>query len=55
MVVRRMGRALERRGLRLARDADDCSISVLSRRAGERVMASATRFLAVKLKLTVNR
>lgn len=47
-------RELERRGLRFARSADDCNIYVRSRRAGDRVMASATRFLAVKLKLAVN-
>ena len=47
-------RELERRGLRFARYVDDCNIYVRSRRAGERVMASATRFIAVKLKLTVN-
>lgn len=45
---------LMRRGLRFARYADDCNIYVSSRRAGERVMASVTRYLAVKLKLKVN-
>jgi len=45
---------LMRRGLRFARYADDCNIYVCSRRAGERVMASVTRFLSTKLKLKVN-
>lgn len=46
---------LERRGHRFARFADDCNIHVRSRRAGERVMESITRFLEKKLKLRVNR
>src|SRR5947209_2168459 len=33
---------------------DDCNIYVRSRRAGERVMASVSRFLTKKLRLTVN-
>jgi len=45
---------LERRGLRFVRYADDCNIYVRSRRAGERVMQSITRFLTDKLKLKVN-
>lgn len=45
---------LMRRGLRFARYADDCNIYVSSRRAGERVMASVTRYLAMQLKLKVN-
>lgn len=47
-------RELERRGLRFARYADDCNIYVGSRRAGERVMESLTRFITTKLKLKVN-
>lgn len=45
---------LTQRGLRFARYADDCNIYVCSRRAGERVMASVTRFLTNRLKLKVN-
>src|SRR5271170_4580088 len=45
---------LERRGLRFARYADDSNIYVRSRRAGERVMESITRFIMSKLKLKVN-
>jgi RNA-directed DNA polymerase len=49
-----LDRELERRGLRFVRYADDCNIYVRSRRAGERVMQSVTRFLTGKLKLKVN-
>lgn len=45
---------LERRNLRFARYADDCQIYVGSRRAGERVMVSLTRFIEDSLRLTVN-
>jgi RNA-directed DNA polymerase len=49
-----LDRELERRGHRFVRYADDCNIYVRSPRAGERVMASVTRFLERRLKLTVN-
>ncbi len=49
-----LDKELERRGLRFVRYADDCKIYVRSRRAGERVMQSITRFLTDKLKLKVN-
>jgi RNA-directed DNA polymerase len=49
-----LDRELERRGLHFVRYADDCNIYVRSRRAGERVMQSITRFLTGKLKLKVN-
>jgi RNA-directed DNA polymerase len=49
-----LDRELERRGHAFCRYADDCNIYVRSRAAGERVMASLTRFLALRLKLTVN-
>jgi RNA-directed DNA polymerase len=45
---------LERRGHRFCRDADDATVSVQSQRAGLRVMASLTRFLADRRRLTVN-
>jgi RNA-directed DNA polymerase len=45
---------LTRRGHRFCRYADDCNIYVRSRQAGERVMASVSRFLIRKLRLTVN-
>jgi group II intron reverse transcriptase/maturase len=46
---------LDWRGHRFARYADDCNILVRSKRAGERVMASVTRFISKSLRLTVNR
>lgn len=49
-----LDKELEGRKHRFARYADDFIILVKSRRAGERVLASVTRFLERKLKLTVN-
>src|ERR1700728_877233 len=54
IVLDELDRELERRGLRFARYADDCNVYVRSRRAGERVMESITRFITAKLKLQVN-
>ncbi len=45
---------LDRRGHRFARYADDCTILVKSKRAGERVMASVTRSVSDTRRLTVN-
>jgi len=50
-----LDRELERRGHAFCRYADDCNIYVQSLRAGERVMASVTSFLELRLKLRVNR
>jgi len=50
-----LDRELERRGHRFVRYADDGNIYVRCERAGERVMASVSRFLEKKLKLKVNR
>jgi RNA-directed DNA polymerase len=49
-----LDKELEKRGHRFARYADDCNIYVGSRRAGERVMKSVSRYLREKLKLKVN-
>jgi RNA-directed DNA polymerase len=49
-----LDKELERRGHAFCRYADDCNIYVASQTAGERVMASVTRFLEKKLKLRVN-
>jgi RNA-directed DNA polymerase len=54
IVLDEFDRELESRGLRFARYADDSNIYVRSRRAGERVMESITRFITTKLKLKVN-
>ena len=49
-----LDKALERRGHRFCRYADDCNIYVQSKRSGERVLASITRYLNQRLRLTVN-
>jgi RNA-directed DNA polymerase len=54
IVLDELDQELERRGLRFARSADDSNIYVRSRRAGERVMESITRFITGRLKLKVN-
>jgi len=54
LVLDDLDKELSRRGHRFCRYADDCNIYVRSRRAGERVMASVTRFLTGQLKLKVN-
>lgn len=50
-----LDKELTKRGLRFVRYADDCNIFVASRRAGQRVMESVTRFVEGELKLKVNR
>jgi group II intron reverse transcriptase/maturase len=54
ILLTELDRELERRGHAFCRYADDCNIYVKSQTAGERVMASLTRFLAAKIKLKVN-
>jgi RNA-directed DNA polymerase len=49
-----LDKELERRGHAFCRYADDCNIYVRTRRAGDRVMASITRFLTERLRLKVN-
>ena len=49
-----LDKELERRGHSFCRYADDCNIYVRSRRAWARVLASLTRFLSQRLKLSVN-
>ena len=49
-----LDKELERRGHKFCRYADDCNIYVGSKKAGEKVMASITRFLERRLKLKVN-
>ena len=54
LLLDELDRELASRGLRFARYADDCNIYVQSKRAGERVLQSVTRWLAKKLRLKVN-
>jgi RNA-directed DNA polymerase len=49
-----LDKELERRGHRFCRYADDCNIYVRTEKAGERVMASVTRYLGEELGLRVN-
>jgi len=54
IVLDELDRELEKRGLRFVRYADDIVIFVRSRKAGERVLESVTRFLRQRMKLKVN-
>ena len=54
IVLHDLDTELERRGHKFVRYADDFLVLVKSVRAGERVMASLTRFLERKLRLRVN-
>ena len=54
IVLTELDRELEGRGHAFCRYADDCNVYVGTQRAGERVLASLTRFLSVRLKLKVN-
>ncbi len=54
LVLDDLDKELTRRGHRFCRYADDANSYVRSRRAGERVMASVSRFLTNKLRLKVN-
>jgi len=55
IVLDELDKELERRGHTFCRYADDCNVYVRSRKAGERVMESLTRFLTQRLRLQVNR
>ena len=54
IVLDLLDKELEKRGHKFVRYADDFVIVVNSKRAGERVLASITRFVERKLKLKVN-
>ncbi len=49
-----LDKELEKRGHKFCRYADDCNIYVHTLKAGERVMASVTKYLESLLKLKVN-
>lgn len=55
IVLDELDKELEKRELPFVRYADDCNIYVSSKRAGERIMKSISRFIEDKLKLKVNR
>jgi group II intron reverse transcriptase/maturase len=54
IVLDELDHELTRRGHRFVRYADDCNVYVRSERAGQRVMASITRFIERRLRLQVN-
>jgi len=54
IVLDELDQELARRGHRFVRYADDCNVFVGSARAGARVMASITKFLASRMRLQVN-
>jgi hypothetical protein len=54
LLLDELDKELERRGHWFVRYADDSNIHVKSARAGQRVLASVTRFLERRLKLAVN-
>ncbi len=49
-----LDKELEKRGHTFCRYADDCNTYIKSKRAGQRILASITRYLASNLKLRVN-
>ena len=55
IVLDELDKELDKRGHRYVRYADDISIFVKSRRAGERVLSSITDYIESRLKLRVNR
>lgn len=54
IVLDELDKELEKRDHLFVRYADDCNIYVKSKRAGERVLQSLTKFIEGKLKLKVN-
>jgi RNA-directed DNA polymerase len=55
LVLDRLDKELEKRGLEFCRFADDCNIFVSTRKAAERVMQNVSNFIENKLKLVVNK
>lgn len=54
IILDELDKELEKRGHKFVRYADDCNIYVMTKKAGERVKASITRFIEDRLKLKVN-
>lgn len=54
IILDKLDKELESRGHRFVRYADDCSIYVKSKRAGDRVMESISKYIEKELKLKVN-
>ncbi|MCZ6489160.1 MAG: reverse transcriptase domain-containing protein [Acidobacteria bacterium] len=54
VVLDELDKELEKRALKFVRYADDCVIYVGSKRAGDRVMRSVSKFITKRLRLKVN-
>jgi RNA-directed DNA polymerase len=54
LVLDELDKEIESRGLEHCRFADDCNIFVRTRKSGERVMSSISKFIEKRLKLVVN-
>jgi group II intron reverse transcriptase/maturase len=54
VILDKLDKELEKRGHRYVRYADDISIYVKTKRSGDRVMESITRYIEKELKLVVN-
>ena len=54
IVLDELDKELKNRGHRFCRYADDCNIYVKSKRAGDRVLKSVTKYIEKQLKLRVN-
>ena len=54
IVLDELDKELEKRALKFVRYADDCVVYVGSKRAGERVKGSITKFITKRLRLKVN-
>lgn len=55
LVLDKLDKELEKRGLEFCRFADDCNIFVRSQKAAERIMQNICKFIENKLKLVVNK
>jgi len=55
IMLNELDKELEARGHQFCRYADDCNIYVKSKKAGERVMGSISRFIEKRLKLKINK
>lgn len=54
LVLDKLDKELEKRGLEFCRFADDCNIFAASQKAAARVMKNVCKFIETKLKLVVN-
>ena len=55
IILDNLDKELEKRGHKFCRYADDCNIYIRTKRSGERVMKSVTKFISEKLELKVNK